>query len=208
MASQHAKWLKVTDELPWRADIASLNFLLASHVWQQDHNGYTHQDPGFLDHILSKKPSIVRAYLPPDANCLLAVTNHCLRTRQKVNVIVAGKHAMPQWLSMEAAIAHCARGIGIWGWASSDQPTPDYWGEPDVILACCGDTPTLEVLAAASILAKHLPEISVRVVNVVDLLKLQSASEHPHGLSDADYDRLQNFILSVTTFTYIMCSVI
>jgi xylulose-5-phosphate/fructose-6-phosphate phosphoketolase len=185
MASQHAKWLKVASELPWRRDIASLNYVLASHVWQQDHNGYTHQDPGFLDHILAKKPSIVRAYLPPDANCLLAVADLCLRTRQKVNVVIAGKHAMPQWLGIDAAIAHCAAGIGIWQWASNDQASG-----PDVVMACCGDTPTLEVLAAVSILRTELPDIRIRVVNVVDLLTLQSAGEHPHGLSDADYDGL------------------
>jgi xylulose-5-phosphate/fructose-6-phosphate phosphoketolase len=185
MFSQHAKWLKVTNELPWRRTIASLNYILASHVWQQDHNGFTHQDPGFLDHVINKKASIVRAYLPPDANCLLAVVDHCLRTRQCVNVVVAGKHALPQWLTMEAAVTHCTEGIGIWQWASNDQG-----GEPDVVMGCCGDTPTLEILAAVSILREHLPELKIRVVNVVDLMKLQSASEHPHGLSDADYDSL------------------
>ena len=185
MFSQHAKWLKVTKELPWRRPIASLNYLLASHVWQQDHNGFTHQDPGFLDHVINKKADIVRAYLPPDANCLLSVMDHCLRSRNYVNVVVAGKHAMPQWLTMEAAVVHCTQGIGIWQWASNDQD-----GEPDVVMACCGDTPTLEVLAAVSILREHLPELKVRVVNVVDLMKLQSCSEHPHGLSDADYDSL------------------
>jgi xylulose-5-phosphate/fructose-6-phosphate phosphoketolase len=185
MFSQHAKWLKVTKELPWRRPIASLNYLLASHVWQQDHNGFTHQDPGFLDHVISKKADIVRAYLPPDANCLLSVVDHCLRSRNYVNVVVAGKHAMPQWLTMEAAVIHCTQGIGIWQWASNDQGS-----EPDVVLACCGDTPTLEVLGAVSILREHLPELKVRVVNVVDLMKLQAASEHPHGLSDADYDSL------------------
>jgi xylulose-5-phosphate/fructose-6-phosphate phosphoketolase len=185
MFSQHAKWLKVTKELPWRRPIASLNYLLASHVWQQDHNGFTHQDPGFLDHVISKKADIVRAYLPPDANCLLSVVDHCLRSRNYVNVVVAGKHPMPQWLTMDAAVVHCTQGIGIWQWASNDQGS-----EPDVVLACCGDTPTLEVLAAVSILREHLPELKVRVINVVDLMKLQSASEHPHGLSDADYDSL------------------
>ncbi|CAN5898059.1 phosphoketolase family protein [soil metagenome] len=185
MFSQHAKWLKVTRELPWRRPIASLNYLLASHVWQQDHNGFTHQDPGFLDHVINKKADIVRVYLPPDANCLLSVVDHCLRTRNNVNVVVAGKHALPQWLTMDAAVLHCTEGIGIWPWASNDQD-----GEPDVVMACCGDTPTLEVLAAVSILREHLPELKIRVVNVVDLMRLQSSSEHPHGLSDADYDSL------------------
>ena len=185
MFSQHAKWLKVTLELPWRRKIASLNYLLASHVWQQDHNGFTHQDPGFLDHVINKKADVVRAYLPPDANCLLSVFDHCLRSRHYVNVVVAGKHAMPQWLTMDEAVVHCTQGIGIWQWASNDQDA-----EPDVVMACCGDTPTLEVLAAVSILREHLPKLKVRVVNVVDLMKLQSASEHPHGLSEADYDSL------------------
>jgi xylulose-5-phosphate/fructose-6-phosphate phosphoketolase len=185
MFNQHAKWLKVTKSLPWRRDISSLNYLLASHVWQQDHNGFTHQDPGFLDHVVNKKADIVRVYLPPDANCLLSVADHCLRSRHYVNVIVAGKHDMPQWLTMAEAEVHCAEGIGIWEWAGNDRG-----GEPDVVLACCGDTPTLEVLGAVSILREHLPELKVRVVNVVDLMKLQSASEHPHGLSDGDYDAL------------------
>jgi xylulose-5-phosphate/fructose-6-phosphate phosphoketolase len=185
MVSQHAKWLKVTKELPWRRDIASLNYLLASHVWQQDHNGFTHQDPGFLDHVINKKADIVRVYLPPDANCLLSVFDHCLRSRHYVNVVVAGKHPMPVWLGMEAAVVHCTQGLGIWQWASNDQD-----GGPDVVLACCGDTPTLEVLAAASILRAHLPALRVRVVNVVDLMRLQPAREHPHGLGDADYDQL------------------
>jgi xylulose-5-phosphate/fructose-6-phosphate phosphoketolase len=185
MFSQHAKWLKVTAELPWRRPIASLNYLLASHVWQQDHNGFTHQDPGFLDHVINKKADIVRAYLPPDANCLLSTMDHCLRSRHYVNVVVAGKHPLPQWLTMDEAIVHCTQGIGIWPWASNDQD-----GEPDVVMACCGDTPTLEVLAAVSILREHLPELKVRVINVVDLMRLQSASEHPHGLSEADYDAL------------------
>jgi xylulose-5-phosphate/fructose-6-phosphate phosphoketolase len=185
MVSQHAKWLKVTRELPWRRPIASLNYLLASHVWQQDHNGFTHQDPGFIDHVINKKADIVRVYLPPDANCLLSVTDHCLRTRNCVNVIVAGKHALPQWLTMDEAVAHCTEGIGIWPWASNDQAT-----QPDVVLACCGDIPTLEILAASSLLREHLPELKVRVINVVDLMKLQPASEHPHGLSDADFDSL------------------
>lgn len=185
MFSQHAKWLKVTAELPWRRPIASLNYLLASHVWQQDHNGFTHQDPGFLDHVINKKADIVRVYLPPDANCLLSVVDHCLRSRNYVNVVVAGKHAMPQWLDMDAAVVHCTEGIGIWAWASNDQD-----GEPDVVMAGCGDTPTLEILAAVSILRAHLPELRIRVVNVVDLMKLQSHSEHPHGLNDNDYDSL------------------
>jgi xylulose-5-phosphate/fructose-6-phosphate phosphoketolase len=185
MFSQHAKWLKVTSELPWRRKIASLNYLLASHVWQQDHNGFTHQDPGFLDHVINKKADIVRAYLPPDANCLLSVFDHCLRSRHYVNVVVAGKHALPQWLTMDAAVTHCTEGVGIWQWASNDQPS-----EPDVVMACCGDTPTLEILAAVSILRAHLPELKIRVINVVDLMKLQSASEHPHGLTETDYDAL------------------
>ncbi len=185
MFSQHAKWLKVTSELPWRRKIASLNYLLASHVWQQDHNGFTHQDPGFIDHVVNKKSDIVRVYLPPDANCLLSVFDHCLRSRHYVNVVVAGKHALPQWLTMDAATVHCTEGIGIWPWASNDRG-----GEPDVVMACCGDTPTLEVLAAVSILREHLPELKIRVVNVVDLMKLQSASEHPHGLDEADYNAL------------------
>ncbi len=185
MFSQHAKWLKVTLELPWRRKIASLNYLLASHVWQQDHNGFTHQDPGFLDHVINKKADIVRVYLPPDANCLLSVFDHCLRSRHYVNVVVAGKHALPQWLNMDEAVVHCTEGIGIWQWASNDQDA-----EPDVVMACAGDTPTLEILAAVSILREHLPELKIRVVNVVDLMKLQSSSEHPHGLSDVDYDSL------------------
>jgi xylulose-5-phosphate/fructose-6-phosphate phosphoketolase len=185
MFSQHAKWLKVCLELPWRRPISSLNYLLASHVWQQDHNGFTHQDPGFLDHVINKKADIVRVYLPPDANCLLSVFDHCLRSRNYVNVVVAGKHALPQWLTMDAAVVHCTEGIGIWQWASNDQG-----GEPDVVMACCGDTPTLEILAAVSILREHLPELRIRVVNVVDLMKLQSCSEHPHGLSETDYDSL------------------
>jgi xylulose-5-phosphate/fructose-6-phosphate phosphoketolase len=185
MFSQHAKWLKVTRELPWRRPIASLNYLLASHVWQQDHNGFTHQDPGFIDHVINKKADIVRVYLPPDANCLLSVFDHCLRSRHYVNVVVAGKHALPQWLTMDAAVVHCTEGIGIWSWASNDQD-----GDPDVVMACCGDTPTLEILAAVSILREHLPDLKIRVVNVVDLMKLQSQSEHPHGMSDTDYDAL------------------
>jgi xylulose-5-phosphate/fructose-6-phosphate phosphoketolase len=185
MFSQHAKWLKVTLELPWRRKIASLNYLLASHVWQQDHNGFTHQDPGFLDHVINKKADIVRVYLPPDANCLLSVFDHCLRSRHYVNVVVAGKHALPQWLSIDAAVTHCTQGLGIWQWASNDQDA-----EPDVVMACCGDTPTLEILAAVSILREYLPELKVRVINIVDLMRLQPCAEHPHGLSDTDYDSL------------------
>ncbi|WP_268843670.1 phosphoketolase family protein [Acidocella facilis] len=185
MFSQHAKWLKVTLELPWRRKIASLNYLLASHVWQQDHNGFTHQDPGFLDHVINKKADIVRVYLPPDANCLLSVFDHCLRSRHYVNVVVAGKHALPQWLTIEAAVTHCTEGLGIWQWASNDQDT-----DPDVVMACCGDTPTLEILAAVSILREHLPELKIRVINIVDLMRLQPYSEHPHGLSETDYDSL------------------
>jgi xylulose-5-phosphate/fructose-6-phosphate phosphoketolase len=185
MFSQHAKWLKVTKELPWRRPISSLNYLLASHVWQQDHNGFTHQDPGFLDHVINKKADIVRVYLPPDANCLLSTFDHCLRSRNYVNVVVAGKHALPQWLTMDEAVVHCTQGLGIWQWASNDQD-----GEPDVVMACCGDTPTLEILAAVSILREHLPELKIRVINVVDLMRLQPASEHPHGLTETDYDSL------------------
>lgn len=185
MFNQHAKWLKITGQLPWRRKIASLNYLLSSHVWQQDHNGFTHQDPGFLDHVVNKKADIVRVYLPPDANCLLSVFDHCLRSKHYVNVVVAGKHPLPQWLNIEAAIIHCSEGIGIWQWASNDQNA-----EPDIVMACCGDTPTLEVLAAVSILRTHLPDLKIRVVNVVDLMKLQPTSEHPHGLNDKDYDSL------------------
>ena len=185
MFNQHAKWLKVTAHLPWRRKIASLNYLLSSHVWRQDHNGFTHQDPGFLDHVVNKKSEIVRVYLPPDANCLLSVMDHCLRSRHYVNVVVAGKHPAPQWLDMDGAIRHCSQGIGIWKWASSDQR-----GEPDIVMACAGDVPTLETLAAVSLMRAHLPQIKVRVVNVVDLMKLQPDSEHPHGLSDADFDSL------------------
>jgi xylulose-5-phosphate/fructose-6-phosphate phosphoketolase len=185
MFNQHAKWLKVTKELPWRRPIASLNYVLASHVWQQDHNGFTHQDPGFLDHVVNKKADIVRVYLPPDANCLLSVADHCLNTRNYVNVIVAGKHPAPQWLTMGEAVVHCTQGVGIWSWASNDHDA-----EPDVVMGCCGDTPTLEVLGAVSILRDALPDLKIRVVNVVDLMKLQSESEHPHGLSDRDYDSL------------------
>ena len=185
MFNQHAKWLKVTAGLPWRRKIASLNYLLASHVWQQAHNGFTHQDPGFIDHVVNKKSSIVRVYLPPDANCLLSVWDHCLRSRHYVNVVIAGKYEAPQWLTMDAAVEHCTRGIGIWQWASSDQGM-----EPDVVMACCGDVPTLETLAAVSILREYLPDLKVRVINVVDLMKLEPETEHPHGLSDQDFDAL------------------
>jgi xylulose-5-phosphate/fructose-6-phosphate phosphoketolase len=185
MFNQHAKWLKVTAGLPWRRKIASLNYLLSSHVWRQDHNGFTHQDPGFIDHVVNKKAEIVRVYLPPDANCLLSVMDHCLRSRHYVNVVVAGKHPAPQWLSMDAAIKHCSEGIGIWQWASNDQNN-----EPDVVMVCAGDVPTLETLGAVSILRRELPQLKVRVVNVVDLMKLQPQSEHPHGLSDNDFDAL------------------
>ncbi|HTW73387.1 MAG TPA: phosphoketolase family protein [Steroidobacteraceae bacterium] len=185
MFNQHAKWLKVTAQLPWRRRIASLNYLLSSHVWRQDHNGFTHQDPGFLDHVVNKKAEIVRVYLPPDANSLLSVMDHCLRSRHYVNVVVAGKHPAPQWLSIDEAVAHCTAGIGVWSWASNDQGV-----EPDLVMACAGDVPTLETLAAVSILREAFPELRVRVVNVVDLMKLQPSSEHPHGLSDADFDSL------------------
>jgi xylulose-5-phosphate/fructose-6-phosphate phosphoketolase len=193
MFSQHAKWLKVTRELPWRRPIGSLNYLLASHVWQQDHNGFTHQAPGFIDHVVNKKAEVVRVYLPPDANCLLSVMDHCLRSRNYVNVVIAGKHAMPQWLDMDDAAVHCTEGIGIWKWASNDDRAPPGGGKeaaPDVVMACCGDTPTLEILAAVSILRAHAPALRMRVVNVVDLMRLQSASEHPHGLDEADFDAL------------------
>ena len=185
MFNQHAKWLKVTAQLPWRRKIASLNYLLASHVWQQAHNGFTHQDPGFIDHVVNKKASIVRVYLPPDANCLLSVWDHCLRSRDYVNVVVAGKYQAPQWLTMAEAVAHCTQGIGVWHWAGND-----YGEEPDVVMACCGDVPTLETLAAVSILRKNLPNLKIRVINVVDLMKLQPQMEHPHGLSDDNFDAL------------------
>ena len=186
MFNQHAKWLKVTrSEIPWRRPIASLNYLLTSHVWRQDHNGFSHQDPGFIDHVVNKKAEVVRVYLPPDANTLLSVTDHCLRSRNYVNVIVAGKQPGLQFLEMDAAVKHCSAGIGIWEWASNDRG-----GEPDVVLGCCGDIPTLETLAAADLLRRHVPTLKVRVVNVVNLMKLQPPSEHPHGLSDADFDDL------------------
>ena len=185
MAAQHAKWLKVTSELPWRQKIASLNLILSSNVWQQDHNGFTHQDPGFLDHISNKKADVARIYLPPDANCLLSCFDHCIRSKNYVNVLVTSKHPRPQWLTMEQAVKHCTQGIGIWDWASNDKGC-----EPDVVLACCGDTPTLEILAAATILHKNMPDLKIRVVNVVDHMKLQPQSEHPHGLSDVEYDSI------------------
>src|SRR5471030_2861387 len=185
MFNQHAKWLKTTLALPLRKKIASLNYLLASHVWRQDHNGFTHQDPGFIDHVVNKKAEVVRIYLPPDANCLLSVMDHCLRSRHYVNVVVAGKHPAPQWLTIDAAVKHCTEGIGIWQWASNDQGIA-----PDVVMACCGDVPTLETLAAVSIMRESLPDLRIRVVNVVDLMKLQPTSEHPHGLCDKDFDEL------------------
>jgi xylulose-5-phosphate/fructose-6-phosphate phosphoketolase len=185
MFNQHAKWLKVTRGIPWRRPVASLNYLLSSHVWRQDHNGFSHQDPGFIDHVVNKKAEVIRVYLPPDANTLLSVADHCLRSRHYVNVIVAGKQPALDYLSMDDAIVHCTRGIGIWEWASSDET-----GEPDVVLACCGDVPTLETLAATAILRESLPDLKVRVVNVVDLMRLQPDTEHPHGLSDSEFDAL------------------
>ena len=185
MFNQHAKWLKITRELPWRRPIASLNYVLSSLVWRQDHNGFSHQDPGFIDHVVNKKSDVIRVYLPPDANTLLSVGDHCLRSRHYVNVIVAGKQPSPNWLSMDRAILHCTRGIGIWDWASNDQG-----GEPDVVMACAGDIPTLEALAAVDLIRQHLPELKVRFVNVVDLMRLQPESEHPHGMSDSEFDSL------------------
>ena len=185
MFNQHAKWLKVTRDIPWRRPIASLTYLLSSHVWRQDHNGFSHQDPGFIDHVVNKKAEVIRVYLPPDANTLLSVGDHCLRSRNYVNVIVAGKQPSLNYLSIEDAVIHCTRGVGIWDWASTDDG-----GEPDVVLGCCGDIPTLETLAAAALLREHLPELKVRVVNVVDLMRLQPDTEHPHGLSDAEFDSL------------------
>jgi len=186
MFNQHAKWLKTTrSEIPWRRPIASLNYLLTSHVWRQDHNGFSHQDPGFIDHVVNKKADVVRVYFPPDANTLLSVTDHCLRSRNYVNVIVAGKQSQPQWLDMDAAIKHCTSGIGIWEWASNDKGA-----EPDVVMACAGDVPTIETLAAVDILRRHIPDIKVRVINVVDLMTLQPKEEHPHGLSDWEFDTL------------------
>jgi xylulose-5-phosphate/fructose-6-phosphate phosphoketolase len=184
MFNQHAKWLKISKEVPWRRPIASLNYLLTSHVWRQDHNGFSHQDPGFIDVVLNKKAEMTRVYLPPDANCLLSVADHCLRTKNYVNVIVAGKQPALNYLSIDDAILHCTRGIGIWDWASNDG------GDPDVVLACCGDIPTLETLAAVDLLRRHLPNLKIRVVNVVDLTRLQPESEHPHGLPDREFDTL------------------
>jgi xylulose-5-phosphate/fructose-6-phosphate phosphoketolase len=185
MFNQHAKWLKVSRDIAWRRPIASLNYLLSSHVWRQDHNGFSHQDPGFIDHVVNKKADVVRVYLPPDANCLLSVTDHCLRSRDYVNVVVAGKQPAPVWLTMDQAIKHCTAGVGIWEWASNDKG-----GEPDVVMACCGDVPTLETLAAVDLLRRHAPEVKVRVVNVVNLMTLQPPSEHPHGLPDREFDDL------------------
>jgi xylulose-5-phosphate/fructose-6-phosphate phosphoketolase len=185
MFNQHAKWLKVTNHIPWRRPIASLNYLLSSHVWRQDHNGFSHQDPGFIDHMVNKKAEVVRVYLPPDANCLLSVTDHCLRSRNYVNLVVAGKQMAPQWLTMDQAIHHCTAGIGIWTWASNDQG-----GEPDVVMACCGDVPTLETLAAVEIIRRYIPELKIRVVNIVDLMKLVPPNEHPHGLTDTAFEVL------------------
>jgi xylulose-5-phosphate/fructose-6-phosphate phosphoketolase len=185
MFNQHAKWLDACHHIPWRRPVASLNYLLSSHVWRQDHNGFSHQDPGFLDVVVNKKADVIRVYLPPDANCLLSVTDHCLRSRNYVNVVVAGKQLAPQWLTMDEAVKHCTGGIGVWEWASNDKG-----GDPDVVMACCGDVPTLETLAAVDLLRKHAPDLKVRVVNVVDLMKLQPASEHPHGMTDRDFDVL------------------
>ena len=185
MFNQHAKWLKVTRQIEWRRPIASLNYLLSSHVWRQDHNGFSHQDPGFIDHVVNKKAEVIRVYLPPDANTLLSVADHCLRSRNYVNVMVAGKQPSPNWLSMDEAVLHSTRGIGIWEWASNDDG-----GEPDVVMACAGDVPTLETLAAVDLLRQHLPDVTVRVVNAVDLMRLQDATEHPHGMSAAEFDAL------------------
>ncbi|MET0885348.1 MAG: phosphoketolase, partial [Mycetocola sp.] len=184
MFNQHAKWLKTSREIAWRRPVSSLNYLLSSHVWRQDHNGFSHQDPGFIDHVVNKKADVVRVYLPPDANTLLSTYDHCLRSVDYVNVVVAGKQPQANWLSMDDAIAHCSRGLGIWDWAGTEVPGT----EPDVVLACAGDVPTLETLAAASILRERLPELKVRVVNVLDLMRLQGPTEHPHGLPDAEYD--------------------
>ena len=185
MFNQHAKWLKVTRDLEWRRPIASLNYLLSSHVWRQDHNGFSHQDPGFIDHVVNKKAEIIRVYLPPDSNTLLSVADHCLRSRDYVNVVVAGKQPQLDWLAMDEAILHCTRGVGTWDFASNDQGS-----EPDVVVAAAGDVPTLEALAAVDLIRKHLPAIKVRFVNVVDLMRLQTAGEHPHGMSDAEFDAL------------------
>ncbi|MFI6819656.1 phosphoketolase [Micromonospora sp. NPDC050187] len=185
MVNQHAKWLKVTRGIPWRMPLASLNYLLSSHVWRQDHNGFSHQDPGFIDHVINKKAEVVRVYLPPDANTLLSTMDHCLRSRHYINVVVAGKQPAPNWLTMDEAVQHCRRGLGIWDWASTDEGS-----EPDVVLACAGDVPTLETLAAADLVRRHLPDLKVRVVNVVDLMRLQPPSEHPHGLPDNEFDTI------------------
>ena len=185
MFNQHAKWLKVCHNIPWRRPIASLNYLLTSHVWRQDHNGFSHQDPGFIDHVINKKAEIVRVYLPPDSNTLLSVTDHCLRSRNYVNVIIAGKHPELQYLDIDSAIKHCTAGIGIWEWASNDIDS-----EPDVVMACAGDVPTLETLAAVDLLRQNYPELKIRVINVVDLMTLQPSSEHPHGLPDKDFDAM------------------
>jgi xylulose-5-phosphate/fructose-6-phosphate phosphoketolase len=185
MFNQHAKWLKICNQIPWRKPVASLNYLLSSHDWRQDHNGFSHQDPGFIDHVVNKKAEVVRVYLPPDANTLLSVTDHCLRSRNYVNVVVAGKQASPQWLDMESAVKHCTAGIGVWEWASNDNDQT-----PDLVMACCGDVPTMETLAAVKLLNMFLPELKVRVINVVDLMKLQSPSEHPHGLEEEAFDDL------------------
>jgi len=185
MFNQHAKWLKVCNHVPWRRPVPSLNYFLSSHVWRQDHNGLSHQDPGFIDHVVNKKAEVIRVYLPPDANCLLSVTQHCLKSRNYVNVVVAGKQPAPQWLTMDQAIKHCAAGLSIWEWASNDADS-----EPDVVMACCGDVPTLETLAAVALLREYVPEVKVRVINVVNLMKLQPPVEHPHGLSDREFDAL------------------
>jgi xylulose-5-phosphate/fructose-6-phosphate phosphoketolase len=185
MFNQHAKWLKVTRHIEWRRPVASLNYLLSSLVWRQDHNGFSHQDPGFIDHVVNKKAEVVRVYLPPDTNTLLSVGDHCLRSRNYVNVIVAGKQPNPNWLTMDEAVIHCTRGAGIWEWASNDAP-----GAPDVVMACAGDVPTVEALAAVTLIREHLPELKVRVVNVVDLMRLEPETEHPHGMSDAEFDAL------------------
>jgi xylulose-5-phosphate/fructose-6-phosphate phosphoketolase len=185
MFNQHAKWLKICNHIHWRRPIASFNYFLSSHVWRQDHNGFSHQDPGFIDHVVNKKAEVIRIYLPPDANTLLSVTDHCLRSRNYVNVVVAGKQPAPQWLTMDQAVKHCAEGLGIWEWASNDKGC-----EPDVVMACCGDVPTLETLAAVELIRKHIPELKVRVINIVNLMKLQPPGEHPHGLSDKSFDAL------------------
>jgi xylulose-5-phosphate/fructose-6-phosphate phosphoketolase len=184
MVNQHAKWLKTTREIPWRKPIASLNYLLSSLVWRQDHNGFSHQDPGFIDHLINKKADVVRVYLPPDANSLLSVADHCLRSRHYINLIVAGKQPAPQWMTIDEAVSHCMTGLGVWPWASNGE------GDPDVVIACCGDVPTMEALAAVTILRERAPDLKMRVVNVVDLMALQPTSEHPHGLPDEEYDRI------------------